>query len=123
MDEQREEKPNAVPIFDKAAMLERMMGDEDLARTVAAGFLEDIPTQIEVLEGYVNAADAASSERQAHSIKGAAAAVGGESLREVAFKAELAAKADDLETVKKALPEITARFGRLKEAMETELFA
>ncbi len=37
------------PVFDKAGMMDRLMDDEDLARTVVDGFLEDIPRQIEAL--------------------------------------------------------------------------
>ena len=85
----------------------RMMDDEDLARTVAEGFLEDIPRQIEALRGYLEAGDAPGAERQAHTIKGAAANMGGEHLREVAFEMEKAGKAGDLER----------EFARLKEAM------
>lgn len=69
------------------------------------------------LRSYMEAADAASTERQAHSIKGASAAVGGEALREVAFAMEKAAKAGDLEIVTALLPEMDNQFARLKEAL------
>ena len=95
----------------------RLMDDEDLARRVVGGFLEDIPRQIEVLKGYLEAGDAASAERQAHSIKGASANVGEERLREVAFEMEKAAKAGDLESITARLPELEIQFARLKESM------
>jgi signal transduction histidine kinase/DNA-binding response OmpR family regulator len=111
-------KESKVPVFDKAGMMVRLMDDEDLARTVVRVFLEDIPKQIEVLKGYLKAGDAASAERQAHSIKGASANVGGEALREVAFEMEKAAKAGDLESITARLPELKIQFARLKTAME-----
>ena len=59
-------------VFDKAALLDRLMGDEALVQTVLAGFLEDIPRQIEALKASLDAGDLAVAERHAHSIKGAA---------------------------------------------------
>ncbi len=69
-------------IFDKAGMMARMMDDEDLARTVAEGFLEDIPRQIEALRGYLEAGDASGVEHQAHTIKGASANVAHSGVRQ-----------------------------------------
>jgi CheY-like chemotaxis protein/HPt (histidine-containing phosphotransfer) domain-containing protein len=106
-----------LPVFDKAAMMTRLMDDEDLARTVAEGFLGDIPRQIEVLKGCLDAGDAASAERQAHSIKGASANVGGERLRSVAFEMEKAGKTGDLESITARMLELETQFARLKEAM------
>jgi CheY-like chemotaxis protein/HPt (histidine-containing phosphotransfer) domain-containing protein len=106
-----------LPVFDKADMMARLMDDEDLARRVAGGFLEDIPKQIEVLKGCLEAGDVATAERQAHSIKGASANVGGQALREVAFAMEKAGKTGDLEGVTARLPELETQFARLKTSM------
>jgi CheY-like chemotaxis protein/HPt (histidine-containing phosphotransfer) domain-containing protein len=104
-------------VFDKAGMMARLMGDEELARRVVGRFLEDIPRQIEVLRGYLEAGDVASSGRQAHSIKGASANVGGEALREVAFEMEKAARTGNLESITARLPELEIQFARLKESL------
>jgi CheY-like chemotaxis protein/HPt (histidine-containing phosphotransfer) domain-containing protein len=106
------------PIFDRANMMARMMDDEDLARAVVEGFLADIPRQIEALRGYLNSGDAPGAERQAHTIKGAAANVGGEYLRLVAFEMEKTGKAGNLEALKTHMPELEVQFHSLKEAME-----
>jgi CheY-like chemotaxis protein/HPt (histidine-containing phosphotransfer) domain-containing protein len=105
------------PVFDKAGMMIRMMDDEGMARTVIGGFLDDIPRQIEVLKGYLEAGDAPSAERQAHAIKCAAANVGGEVLRSLAFEMERGGKASDLGAVAARLPELETQFARLKESM------
>jgi HPt (histidine-containing phosphotransfer) domain-containing protein len=94
------------------------MDDEDLARAVAVGFLEDMPRQIEALRSYLQAGDAEGAVRQAHTIKGASANVGGESLRAVAFAMEKAARAGDLADVVARLSDLESRFARLKEAMQ-----
>ena len=109
------------PVFDKAGMMARLMDDEDLARTIAEGFLADLPRQIEELRGYLEAGNAPGAERQAHTIKGASANVGGESLRAVAFEMEKAAKAGDLDTVNARMAELETEFDRLRQAMQNEL--
>ena len=108
-------------IFDRTGMMARLMDDEALARTVAEGFLMDIPRQIEALKGYLEAGDGQGAVRQAHTIKGASANVGGEDLRTVAFEMEKAAGVGDLSAAEGRLPELEAAFGRLKQAIKTEL--
>jgi PAS domain S-box-containing protein len=105
-------------VFDRPTMLARLMDDEDLARAVVVGFLEDMPRQIVALRSYLEAGDAEGAVRQAHTIKGASANVGGESLRAMAFEMEKAARAGDLADVVAGLPALEFRFGRLKEAMQ-----
>ena len=116
--ENREE--TAAPVFDKAGMMSRLMDDKDLAKIVITGFIEDIPIQIETLKGCLNTGDIASAQRQAHTIKGAAANVSGEALREAAFKIEKAGKKKNLPAMITALPEMERQFARLKAAMEKE---
>jgi PAS domain S-box-containing protein len=105
-------------VFDRSGTVARLMDDEDLARTVVEGFLEDVPRQIEALRSYLDAGDIEGSVRQVHTIKGASANVGGELLRAAAFEMEKAAKAGDLADVISRLPDLESRFARLKEAMQ-----
>jgi CheY-like chemotaxis protein/HPt (histidine-containing phosphotransfer) domain-containing protein len=105
------------PVFDRAGMLARLMDDEDLAQTVAEGFLGDIPLQIAALKGYLKTGDVFAAERQAHTIKGASANVGGEAFRAVAFDMESLAKAGDLNAVKDHMVQLEAQFDLLKQAM------
>ncbi len=105
-------------IFDRADLLERLMGDEDMADTILQGFLEDIPRQIEALRNYLEAGDATGAERQAHTIRGAAANVSGEALRELACELEKAGKSGDLESMKARLEDLSLTFAQLKQAME-----
>ena len=107
----------ATPVFDRADMMARLMDDGDLARTVAEGFLEDIPRQIDLLRNCLEARDIPRAERQAHSIKGAAANVGGAAQSAVALEMEKAGKANNLEAITAFLPELETQFARLKEAM------
>jgi PAS domain S-box-containing protein len=107
-----------LPIWDAAGMRERLMGDDELVCAVTQGFLDDLPRQIELLRSYLDAGRAADVERQAHTIKGAAANVSGERLRLVAFAMEKAARVSDLRATGIFLPELEAQFTQLRKTME-----
>ncbi len=107
-------------IFDRAGMMSRLMGDEDLAKTILERFLADIPQQIGTLRGFLEAGDAAGAERQAHTIRGASANLGGESLRKVASEMEKAARDGDLSAAGRLMAELESQFDLLNQAMTAE---
>ncbi|MCP4692742.1 MAG: PAS domain S-box protein [Desulfobacterales bacterium] len=111
---------DATRVFNKAVMMELLMDDEELARTVIDGFLEDLPKQIALLKGRLEDGDASGAGRQAHTIKGAAANLGGEILRETALEMEKAGTAGDLDAITRRLPRLEEEFERMKEAIERE---
>ena len=110
-----------VPIFDKSALLQRLMDDEELVQIVIAGFLEDIPLQIQSLKDYLAASDGAGAERQAHTIKGAAANIGAEALRATAFEMEKNGKAGDLSAIRKRMSKLELQFERLREVLKNDV--
>ena len=97
------------------------MDDEELARMIIKGFLEDIPRQILALKGYIEAGDIPNAERQAHTIKGASANVGGDAMLAVALGMELAGKAGDLNAVKASMAKLEVQFDLLNQVMIKEL--
>jgi light-regulated signal transduction histidine kinase (bacteriophytochrome)/DNA-binding NarL/FixJ family response regulator/HPt (histidine-containing phosphotransfer) domain-containing protein len=105
-------------IFDLEGMLGRLDGDNELAAIVIAVFLEDIPAQIQTLKDFVKSGDTASSARQAHSIRGASANVGGDRLRNVASVMEKAADVGDLHAVAARMADLELEFDRLRDAMK-----
>jgi PAS domain S-box-containing protein len=105
------------PVFDSAGMMDRLMGDHELAGIVVDGFLEDAPRLIDAPRSSLVAGDAAGAIRGAHTIKGASATVGGEALRAVAAAMEKAATAGDLEAVTAGLSGLESELGRLRDAM------
>ena len=115
-----ETSEDTAAIFDRAGVLDRMEGDDELAQIVFAAFLEDMPGQIQALKNLVKSGDAAGSARQAHSIKGASASVGGERLRNVASGMEKAADAGDLGRVSIRMAELEAQFLLLRDAIGNE---
>ena len=110
-------RASKVPVFDHAGMLARLMDDEDLARVVVSGFLVDAPQQVEALKDALATADGPAALRQAHTLKGASAAVGGEALRAVASEMEQAASADDLAAATAHLPDLETQLALLSDAI------
>lgn len=97
-------------IFNGSDLIRRLMGDEDLAKPVIAGFVDDIPKQIKLLKGYLLNGDAQAVQRQAHTIKGAAANVSCGNLMDAALEVEKAGKAGDLDRATTLMPRIEEQF-------------
>jgi CheY-like chemotaxis protein/HPt (histidine-containing phosphotransfer) domain-containing protein len=108
------------PVFDRAGVLEHLIGDSELVAAVMEVFLEDMPRQIQILKELLDAGDAVGAGRQAHSIKGAAADVGGERLREVALEMEKAFDAGDLSAAQACMAGLEAQFLLLRETINEE---
>jgi signal transduction histidine kinase/DNA-binding response OmpR family regulator len=104
-------------IFDSGGLLDRLGGNEVLARRVVHRFLDDIPQQIARLAQAVAAADAEATRDAAHAIKGAAANVGGERLREVCWRIEQCGRSGDVMSAAAAAPEVSESF----QALEPDL--
>lgn len=104
--------------FDEADLLERVMGNEDLARRVAARFVEDMPKQLAALADAVARADAKTTRCVAHGIKGSAANVGGMPLSDVASRLERLGEAGDLESAAGILSALSLGFDQLKSRLQ-----
>ena len=109
---------SAVPVFDVAALLARLMDNEKLAHKICRGYVDDLPKHIEVLQGYLVAGDAENVGLAARSIKGAAANIGGEALRAVAHAMEQAGKAGDIESARGQLAALEEQAACLTAAIE-----
>ncbi len=112
------ERPGAIPVFDRQALLTRLMDDEELAGRIIAVFLEDVPKRILALRGHLDRGDTAAAGGQAHAIKGAAANVGGLALSAVASEMEEAGKTGRANELPSLLPEMERQFALLKKRME-----
>jgi PAS domain S-box-containing protein len=111
------------PVFDRAGLLERMSGDEELATEILDVFFGDFPRQIQVLKEYLAAGDTAGAGLQAHSIKGAAANIGGERLRKVALEMEKAADGGELGAAAARMASLEEQFVQLGKNLEEKWFA
>lgn len=112
---------NTIAIFDKPALLDRLMGDEELARSILRTFVESIPQQIQQLKISLDENDIAATQLHAHTIKGASANIGGEALRAAALAVEKCTKSGDVNGMRKGLREIEQQYERLNEILTTEI--
>lgn len=83
------------PIFDKADLLARLDGDEELFSEIVEVFLSEGPGQIEDVVTALQKGEASVIERSAHGLKGAAGNIGAVRLRRVAHRIEAAARRGD----------------------------
>jgi PAS domain S-box-containing protein len=104
-------------VFDKAGFMDRMMGDEQMARAVIEAFLGDIPRQIESLRSAMEAGDIEKGTLIAHSIKGAAAGTGGENLRRTAYEIEKAGKSGRPDVMAGLINQLEAGFAATRDEM------
>jgi PAS domain S-box-containing protein len=109
---------SAAASFDREDLLERVMGNRDLASRVVRGFVQEMPGQIAALAEAVTHGDAKQVRLLAHSIKGAAASVGGLEVREAAWKLEQKGASGDLAAAVADLPDLSTTFERARPLME-----
>jgi two-component system, sensor histidine kinase and response regulator len=98
------------PGFDSGDLLERLMGNTELAHRVVDRFLSTMPQQLAALAEAVGRADGQVISSAAHAIKGAAANAGGPRLSEAARDVERLGKTGDLHAVRLLVPELEKRF-------------
>ena len=110
-----------LPGFNRESLLIRPTGDRELMTALVTGFLGDVPIQVAALKEYIGAAGVRSAERQAHTIKGAAANVGAEALREAAYEMEKAGKTGNLKALSTAMPQLEKELFRLEACLEEEM--
>ena len=114
-----DESETALMIFNRATILHNVLHDETLLPEVIAEFLTDMPEQIAKLTSAIAAVDFPCVARQAHTIAGACALVGGEAMYATALALETAGTGADLLTLQTLLPEISRQFARIADAMHS----
>lgn len=98
--------PPQTSILDRAAALERLEGDEELLQEIIDIFIEDAPRLFLALKQARVDRDQKTSERQAHSLKGASANVGAVALQGISMQAEAAARNAEWSQLESLLPEM-----------------
>ena len=111
--------PTAVEteIFDRSALLKRLMGDNGLIEQVVLTFLEDMENVISNLKNAISNRDIEGAYRLAHTVKGAAANVCASALRDAAYRVEIAGKERNLEKASLFLTDLEEQFEILKITM------
>lgn len=113
-------KEMAPPLFDGDSLLQRLLGDRQLACAVIGGFTQDAPFQLKRLHAWLVEQDAAKVQLQAHSLRGSAATVGAEALCAIALAIETSAAAGHLDPCRELLPRAIKEFVCFKALVERE---
>ena len=83
-------------VFNWAALVEMLMGDENIARKILASFLDTMPGKIAALKEALSQGNVYQVHLIGHSMKGIAASVKASALATVASDMEKAAREEDL---------------------------
>jgi PAS domain S-box-containing protein len=111
-----------VPVFNQTDLMMRLFDDVQLIERIVDRFLHSMPDQIVSLQQALNAGDALTVQRNAHSIKGAASNVGGEQLQSVAGDMEDAARTGNLDSAARLLPILQQKLESLQAAIRASSF-
>ncbi len=118
--EKRSRKEKVEPVFNRGELLDRLGGKEELLREVIQAFLKDVPVRMENLKKGVSEGEGAAVVYQAHTVKGAAANIGAERVRETAWELERAARRGDWERIRTSARALEIGMENLKVHLQRE---
>jgi HPt (histidine-containing phosphotransfer) domain-containing protein len=105
-------------IIDRAVILDRVGGDEELLREISAIFLQEYPPLIAEIEAAIATSDSKRLERAAHSLKGSVANFAAEAATQAAFRLESMGRRAELQEAGAALRDLLVQFRQLRPALE-----
>lgn len=114
------ESPNKSFIFNSYSLLRRLMNDRELTCIVLKAFIEDVPSQLNLLRAHIEDSDASGARCQAHSLKGAAATVAADALYASAVQMESAARTEDMILCRNLMARIIDEFGQFESTVERD---
>jgi Amt family ammonium transporter len=107
--------PQPGAAIDFTAVIQRCMGKRDFAERILGKFKDKAATDLQALEQHVRAVDAQKVAFVAHGLKGAAANLSAEMLRQAASEMEQAGKAADFSRIEPCLEAVRREVGRCLE--------
>jgi PAS domain S-box-containing protein len=110
----------AASVFDRVALLERLLGDTVVLHGLAGIFLEETPGFLALLQESLDRGDLPRAIAIAHGLKGSAANINGAALSQAAHEIELAGKAGDRAGMTASLPGVLRHFELLAAALREE---
>lgn len=109
---------NAEVVFNRAQALESLGGDEELLANVASLFVDEAVSYRQALVAALAAGDAATLQREAHTVKSVLATFAYELGRERALHLEQLAASGNLAGAEAATAEVIAALQTLSEALK-----
>lgn len=101
-------------IFEVNELVDRLSGDEALAREIVAGFLIDVPGQLRRLREQIETGDGSRACAQAHTLTGAAATVSAPALRALSRQIQQSVAEGDLAAAVALLTPLEEQFELFK---------
>jgi len=98
--------------IDRHALLARCMGNLEFAGSLLADFEGDLRNRVDQIVGQAEAGDARAAAESAHALKGAAATITAESLRDLAARIEATGKTGDAREVAALADQLRDEAGR-----------
>jgi PAS domain S-box-containing protein len=95
-------------LFDRASLLERVEGDQELLTELIQIFMEEAPGLMNAMRGALQSGDMVVLERSAHSLKGAASNLSSTAMANAALKLEQDAKENNQQSAKESLAAVDA---------------
>lgn len=108
-------------IFEPGVLMDKLDGDEGLARELLQAFAEDAPVRLDGLERALAEGNALQATEMAHSLKGMCGVVRVQPLVEHALVMEQAGRAGNLERLRKTLGSFTACLEQVLAQVRTYL--
>ncbi len=102
---------------DLRAALEYVGGDQSLLREVASVFVHEAPAMLAEVDAAIRAGDASRLKRGAHSLKGAAGALGGKAAFETALRLEQIGSCGDLAGAEEAHQDLRRNVEQLRQTL------
>lgn len=87
----------SLQVLDREELLDRLMGDEDLAREVIGAFIIEMPEKLTQIRGIIERGVASELQKQAHTLRGTCGTIGAMAMCETAARLEDAARSGDMD--------------------------
>jgi HPt (histidine-containing phosphotransfer) domain-containing protein len=102
------------PVFDEIGLLDATGGDAGLLKRLVSIFLHELPLEASLLKEALDDNDALRTTRQAHKLKGAAANMHAETLRQLFHDIEAAAKENNMDDARNLFHDFVFHLESLK---------
>ncbi|WP_430460486.1 Hpt domain-containing protein [Thalassolituus sp. LLYu03] len=101
---------SALPVWNKADALTRLMNNETLLLRVVGMFRSTAQEQLDELKAHISNERMKDATRMAHTLKGASGNIGAEQLMDVCARLERAAEQGDSATINALMPALDQAF-------------
>ncbi len=112
--------PMDPPDFDPTILVNRLMGDEALAGQILVEFLRETTIKLDKLESYIGEENCNSAGKLLHGLKGSAGNIGAIEIHTLLSEMETEARANNIGSLKAAVPVLRRQFTSLKTIIEDE---